>query len=161
MKIQEQIDSTDLDMTEAQVKAFFLGILCAEKPLNFSKALSEILSETPEAKSALETPLKNLWDELNRNLKSELINMFPHEKDVTHFLQTSKDQLDFFLTGMSLSGTHSESCKDEELGEFINELEDMVEDVEDYLGDDEADEEDGQDIKEFLLDSWKEFASTK
>jgi uncharacterized protein YgfB (UPF0149 family) len=161
MKIQEQIDSTDLDMTEAQVKAFFLGILCAEKPLNFSKALSEILSETPEAKSALETPLKTLWDELNRNLKSELINMFPHEKDVTHFLQTSKDQLDFFLTGMSLSGTHSESCKDEELGEFINELEDMVEDVEDYLGDDEADEEDGQDIKEFLLDSWKEFASTK
>jgi hypothetical protein len=37
----------------------------------------------------------------------------------------------------------------------------MVEDIEDYIGEDEADEEDGQDIKEFLLDSWKEFASTK
>jgi hypothetical protein len=38
MKIQEQIDSTDLDMTEPQEKAFFLGIRCAEKPLNFSNA---------------------------------------------------------------------------------------------------------------------------
>lgn len=161
MKIQELINSTDLDMTEAQVKAFFLGILCAEKPLNFSKALSEILSETPEAKTSLEAPFKTLWDELSKNLKSELMNMFPNEKDLTHFLEMSKDQLDFFLTGMSLSGTHSENCKDEELGEFINELEDMVEDIEDYLGDDEADKEDGQDIKEFLLDSWKEFASTR
>jgi len=89
------------------------------------------------------------------------MSMFPTEKDLNLFLETSKDQLDFFLTGMSLSGTHSESCKNEELGEFINELEDMVEDIEDYIGEDEADEEDGQDIKEFLLDSWKEFASTK
>jgi hypothetical protein len=148
-------------MTEAQVKAFFLGILCAEKPLNFAKALTEILSETPEAKTTLEAPLKTLWDELTKNLKSELMNMFPNEKDLNLFLEMSKDQLDFFLTGMSLSGTHSEKCENENFREFINVLEDLVEDIEDYLADEDADEEDGTDVKEFLLDVWEEFASTK
>ena len=143
------------------MKAFFLGILCAEKPLNFAKALTEILSETPEAKTTLEAPLKTLWDELTKNLKSELMNMFPNEKDLNLFLEMSKDQLDFFLTGMSLSGTHSEKCENENFREFINVLEDLVEDIEDYLADEDADEEDGTDVKEFLLDVWEEFASTK
>jgi hypothetical protein len=161
MKIQLLIDSTNLDMTEAQVRAFFLGILCAEKPLPFPNALNEILSETPEARAILEEPLKTVWNELSSNVKTELLNLLPKEKNLSLFLELSKEILDFFLTGMSLSGTHSEKCENENFREFINVLEDLVEDIEDYLADEDADEEDGTDVKEFLLDVWEEFALTK
>ncbi len=161
MKIQDHINSTDLDMTEIQVKAFFLGILCAEKPLPYPKALTELLSETPEAKAKLEDPLKSVWDELHKNLKSELKKMFPDESDTRIFVELAKDQLDFFLTAMTLSGTNADNCEDEELGEFINMLEELVEDMEDFLADSEASEEDGEDFREFLLDNWKTFASSR
>ena len=96
MKIQLLIDSTNLDMTEAQVRAFFLGILCAEKPLPFPNALNEILSETPEARAILEEPLKTVWNELSSNVKTELLNLLPKEKNLSLFLELSKDILDFF-----------------------------------------------------------------
>jgi uncharacterized protein YgfB (UPF0149 family) len=161
MKIQDHINSTDLDMTEIQVKAFFLGVLCAEKPLPYHKALIELLSETPEAKGTLEGPFKTVWDELQKSLKSELTRMFPDESDIHAFLELAKDQLDFFLTGMSLSGTNADNCDDEELAEFINELEELVEDMEDFLADSEASEEDGEDFREFLFENWKNFASSR
>lgn len=161
MKIQDHINSTDLDMTEIQVRAFFLGVLCAEKPLPYHKALTELLSETPEAKQALEVPLKSVWDELHKNLKSELNKMFPDESDTRSFVELAKDQLDFFLTAMTLSGTNADNCDDEELGEFINMLEELVEDMEDFLADSEASEKDGEDFREFLLDNWKSFANSR
>lgn len=161
MKIQELIDSTDLDMTEAQVKAFFLGVLCAEKPLPYPKALEELLSEAPDAKAKLESPLKETWDHLQKNLKKELSVMFPNEKDITTFMEISRDQLDYFLTAMSLSGTHLEKCDDPGLLELIDELEDSVEDMDDYLSDEEATKEDGEDFKSFLLGAWEEFVASK
>lgn len=161
MKLQDQLDSTDLDMTEMQVKAFFLGVLCAEKPLPYHKALEELLEDAPEAKSVLEAPLKTLWETLQKNMKRELEKMFPEENDIHTFIEVSKEQLDFFLTGMSLSGTNTDSCDDEELAAFIEELEDTVEDMDDFLADSEATDEDGEDFKEFLLDTWKEFSASK
>jgi uncharacterized protein YgfB (UPF0149 family) len=161
MKLQEHIDSTDLDMTEAQVKAFLLGILCAEKPLSFPKALEELLSETPEGKAELEGPVQVLWNQLQKNMKGELEKMFPQEDDIHTFIEVAKDQLDFFLTGMSLSGTNTESCDDEVLSGFIDEMEETVEDMDDFLADSEASSEDGEDFKEFLLDAWKEFAASR
>lgn len=161
MKLQEHIDSTDLDMTEIQVKAFFLGVLCAEKPMPFAKALEEILSETPEAKGVLEAPFKDVWTQLQKNLRGELEKMFPEDSDIHAFIEVAKDQLDYFLTGMSLSGTNMENCDDEELAELIDELEDTVEDMDDFLADSEASNEDGEDFKELLLDTWKEFTATK
>lgn len=161
MKLQDHLDSTDLDMSEMQVKAFFLGVLCAEKPLPYSKALEELLADFPEAKDELEAPLKTVWESLEKNLRKELERMFPQEDDIHTFIEVSKEQLDFFLTGMSLSGTNTEKCKDEELAAFIEELEDTVEDMDDYLADSEASDEDGEDFKEFLLDMWKEFSASK
>lgn len=161
MKLQDLINSTELDMTEVQVNAFFLGVLCAEKPMPFPKALDEILCETPEAKPVLETPFKEVFTHLQKNLKPELEKMFPEEKNIQKFMEIAKDQLDYFLTAMSLSGTHTESCKDEELAELIDELEDTVEDMEDFLSDSEAEAQDGEDFKEFLLDTWKEFTKGK
>lgn len=161
MKLQELIDQTELDMTEAQVKAFFLGALCAEKPMPFPKALDEILSETPEAKKELEADFKKLYEQLKTNLKSELEKMFPEESDINVFMEISKDQLDYFLTAMSLSGTNTESCKDEDLAELIEELEDTVEDMDDFLSDSEATPEDGADFKEFLIGTWADFTAAK
>ncbi len=161
MKLQEVIDQTDLDMTEVQVKAFFLGVLCAEKPLPFPKAMEELLSETPEAKKELEPVLKKLYDSLKTNLKKELDQMFPEDSDINIYMEVAKDQLDYFLTAMSLSGTNTENCDDEDLAELIEELEDTVEDMDDYLSDSEATPEDGADFKEFLIGTWKDFTATK
>lgn len=161
MKLQALIENTDLEMTEMQVKAFFSGVLCAEKPLPFPKALTELLSEAPTAKKDLEAPLKELFETLQKNLKAELAGLFPEDKNIHSFMEVAREQLDYFLMGMSLSGTHSESCDDEELAELIDELEDSVEDMDNFLSEEDADEAEGEDFKGFFLGTWKDFVATK
>lgn len=39
MKLQQLLNETDFEMTLPQVKAFFLGILCADKPMPFLRPL--------------------------------------------------------------------------------------------------------------------------
>ena len=161
MSIQNKIDLTNLDMTEYQVKAFFLGVLSAETPLFFSKALDELLSSTPEAKTALEHSLLEIWNELQKDPKNGLKTMIPVEADSLKFLEVTKDQLDYFLTGMSLSGTHSENCKNQVLANFINDLEDAVEDMDDLLADENYSEDEAHQLKEFLIEIWSEFTDSK
>ncbi|WPU65865.1 UPF0149 family protein [Peredibacter starrii] len=161
MQLQELINQTDLDLTADQVKAFFLGVLCAEKPMPFNKVMEEIFEEVPEARTALEPELRKLWDEQSRNLKKALSEMFQPEEDVRSFLELAKNQLDYFLTAMSLSGTNTENCDDEDLAELIDELEDTVADMDDYLADEEPTDDEGEEFKELLLDTWKEFVATK
>jgi hypothetical protein len=161
MKIQDKIDATELDMNEAQVRAFILGVLCAETPLSFSKMLDEILSITPEAKIALEPTFKELWNKLQEDQKRALQELFSEETNTLKFLEIAKDQLDFFLTGMSISGTHFENCKNKNLANLINELEDFLEDLEDFLSDEDAHEDEGVELKEFLLNIWADFIKTK
>ncbi len=161
MKLQELIDQTELDMTETQIKAFFLGVLCAVKPLPFPKALDELLVEAPEAKKDLEAELKKLWDHLKLNTKAELEKIFPESSNINVFMEVAKEQLDFFLTAMSLSGTNAESCNDEDLVEHIEEFEDMIADLDEYLSDSEATSEDGADFKEYLLGTWSDFIVTR
>lgn len=159
MRFQEVIDQTDLGMTEAQVKAFFLGVLSAEKPLPFPKAVDELLVETENARGDLEPELKKLWDSLSANKKVELQKLFPDESDVNEFMELAKEQLDYFLTAMSLSGTTTESCKNKKMGELLEELEDIVEDMDEYLTDDQVTPEDGEEFKEYLFETWNEFVS--
>lgn len=161
MNIQELINSTDLDMTEEQIKAFFIGVLCADRPLPCPKAIVELLSETPEAQKKLEQPLQELWNQLQKNLKTELNQLMPVVEDPRTYVEAAKDQLDFFLTGMALSGTNAENCDDEEFGEFIDELEELVEDMDDFLVDPDASEDDANDFKEFLSENWHKFAASK
>ena len=161
MKLQELINKTDFDMTADQVKAFFLGVMCAEKPMPFNLIIEELFDEDPESKKALEAEFKKLWEELSANKKKALSEMFSAETDIRTFMETAKNQLDYFLTALSLSGTNTETCDDEDLAELIDELEDTVADMDDYLADDDASDEDGEEFKGFLLDTWKEFVSTK
>jgi len=161
MSIQDKIDLTDLDMTEYQVKAFFLGVLSAETPLFFSKAMDEVLSSTPDARTTLEHSFQELWNELQKNPKNGLKTMIPEEADSLKFLEVTKDQLDYFLTGMSLSGTHSENCKNQDLSNLINDLEDAVEDMDDLLSDENYSEDEAHQLKEFLIEIWSEFTDSK
>ncbi len=160
MELQQLIDQTELDMTAAQVKAFFLGVLTAEKPLPFTKALDELLSENPEDRGTLETQLRAFWDDLEKNKKKELASLFPTQIAVNDFIEIARDQLDYFLTGLTLSGTNSESCKDEDLAELIDELEDTVADFDDYLSDEGASKKDGEDFRMLLLETWEDFVGS-
>lgn len=157
MKLQDHINSTDFEMSEEQVKAFLLGVLSAEKPMSVEKAIQELMNETPDARATLEAPLKATFESLKKNLKAELASMFSNEADITAFMEMARDRLDYFLTGMSLSGTNVDNCKDSGLLELIEELEDSVEDLDDFLSDSEASAEDGEDFKDFLLGTWKDF----
>lgn len=157
MKLQELINQTELDMTENQVKAFFLGAMTAERALPFSKALEEMLDQTPEAKGVLEAEFKRLWDEVQMNQTNELQHLFGPNTNLKEFLLEAKDQLDFYLTALSLSGTNVESCKNEDLADLIDELEDAVMDLDEYLSEDSPNASEGVELKEMLLETWQDF----
>ena len=161
MKLQELIDSTELEMTPEQIKAFFLGTLCAEKPLTFPRALDELLAETPESKDTLSKDLNALWDEITKSQKKALKDLFPQNDNAKKFLEGAKDQLDYFLMGMSLAGTSIDNCKNEDFATFLEEMEDCLEDIEDWLSEKSPDEEEGESIKEFLQEGWDGFVSSK
>ena len=160
MNLQALIDQTDLDMTVAQIKAFYLGAFCAEKTMPFNKALEELLIEAPKAQEVLTPELEKLWESVQGNLKIELQNMLPiHEEDVINFMELSKDQLDYFLTAIALSGTNSDNCKDEEFAELMEVLEETIEEMDDLLSDEDA--KAGKELREYLLGTWEEFVSSK
>jgi len=153
MKLQELINQTDLNMTTAQVKAFFLGTLVAEKPLSYSRALAELLTENPENRNILDEELKKLWDELEGKKKIELAQFFPKNSNLREYFEVASEQLDFFLTALSLAGTTPDSCKKEELAEVLNELEEIVMELDEYLA---GPGEEGEDLKELLVETWQE-----
>jgi hypothetical protein len=160
MTLQALLSDSELDMSVPQIKAFFLGMLNAQKPMNFKQAQEELLSETPEEMSKLEGELAKLWSDLEQKKLVETKNLFPASTDLNQFLADARDQLDYFLTAMSLSGTHSDSCEDEELCEIIDELEDTVMDLDEYLAE-EGSAEEGEELKVFLLEAWNDFIETK
>lgn len=160
MKLQELIGHANLDMSIAHIKAFFLGVLSAERPLPFVKAVEEMMAETPEAVKELEPELKKLWDELVKNKPAELQKLFPVSSDLKEFLSNAKDQLDFYLTALSLSGTNTETCKNEDVADLIDELEDTVMDLDEYLSESNADEAEGEELKELLLEAWQDYLRT-
>lgn len=159
MKLQELIGQTDLDMNISHIKAFFLGVMSAEKPMPFNKAVEELLMEAPEAAKTLEGELKLLWDDLLKNKPAELQKLFPENSNTIEFLALAKDQLDFYLTAMALSGTHTESIKNEDVAELVDELEDTVMDLDEYLSE-ETNEQESEEFKELLLETWRDYLQT-
>lgn len=161
MKLEELIKNSDLDMTYPQVKAFMLGIHCADRPMPFNKAMDELFSEIPEARAEMESELKNLWDETHSKRQVELANMFTETPDLKDWLETSKEQLDYFLTAMSLSGTNVETSENDELTAIIDELEDTIMDMDEYLSEEKPSPEEGEEIKEFLIGTWNDFIEAR
>lgn len=158
MKLQELINEADLVMTLPQINAFFLGALHAEKPLPFDKAITEVLEEENEA---LSTELKSYFDELKAKRAQETKTIFPQFKSDQEFLSVAREQLDYFLMGMSLAGTHGEACSDTDVGELIDELEDTVLELDEYLSVENPEKDDTDDIKTFLMETWEDFIKSK
>jgi hypothetical protein len=158
MKLQELINEADLVMTLPQIKAFFLGALHAEKPLPFDSAILEVLEDkNPE----LEAELRTYFDELKAKRAQETKTIFPKAKTDQEFMSIAREQLDFFLMGMSLAGTHGEACSDTDVGELIDELEDTVLEIDEYLSVENPEQEDTDDIKTFFIETWEDFIKSK
>lgn len=87
--------------------------------------------------------------------------MFPKTTDLTQFLEISKEQLDYFLTAMSLSGTNVETSDNDDMVGVIDELEEIVMDMDEYLAMEKPSQEEGEEIKEFLLETWNDFIEAK
>lgn len=144
------------------VKAFFLGTLTAEKPLTFAKAIDEVFVHAPEDKPAHETALKTEWENLSKNLKLEMTRLLDDEgKDDLEFLKDAQENLDHYLTGLSLSGTTMDSCKNEELADLLDEMEDVVLDLEAYIQEENFNASETKEFKEIVLSLWGDVLETQ
>jgi len=157
MNLQTLLNQSDLDLTLPQIKAFLLGVIDGKKPLTSAKAVEELLLEVEEGKKELEAGILNLWEELQKNKVTELTNLFTVTSEFATFLETSKEQLDYFLTGLSLSGTSADYADKESLAEILEDLEDMVFELDDYLASDSVTDEESEELREELLEMWKEY----
>lgn len=143
---------------EAQfIKAFFLGALTAEKPMPFEKAVDEVFVHAPEEKEKQHSSLKTEWDHLTKNLSLEMKRLIDDEgKDDLEFLKNAQENMDYYLTGLSLSGTTMESCKNEDLAEILDEMEDVVLDLETYLMEEDFKASETKEFKEIILSLWED-----
>src|SRR5690606_22783826 len=114
---------------------------------NLDKALEEIFSEVPEERAALEKPIAELFENLKVTRATEV------ETLISEDLNFSFENLDFFLTGLSIAGTHSDSVEGE-LSEIIEDLEDLVMDIEEFLETSPGSEEQ-EELTSALLGTWE------
>lgn len=148
MNFEQNLEKSGLDLTVNQLRSFFLGGLSAKTPLDLNKALEEIFSEEPEARAALEPQINELYLNLKVTHKSELGDLISED------LETSFENLDFFLTGLSIAGTHPDSVEGE-YRDILEDLEDLVMDLEEYL--ETQNEEEKEELTNALLGTWEAF----
>ncbi len=161
MNFQDLINSSDLDLTLPQIKAFFLGCQIGKKPLSFHKSFEELTNKSSNSSGDLAQGLNSLWTDLEKNKDLELKNIFNKSANFSTFLESSKEQLDYFLTGLGLAGTTADSTSDDFLKEVLEELEELVLDIEDYLISDAQSKEETEALCEDLEMLWSEFLKVK
>ncbi len=161
MNIQELLNNSDIDLTLPQIKAFFLGCQLGKKPLSFTKSFEELTNKSLEKSMDLFNGLSSLWTDLEKNKNIELKNIFNKSSDFSTFLESSKEQLDYFLTGLGLAGTSADSTSDDFFKEVLEELEELVLDIEDYLLSDAQSKDETQALCEDLEMLWNEFLKIK
>lgn len=158
MSLQTLLSTTETGLTEGQIRAFYLGTFMADKPVPFKTAMEEVLMEAEiDDLKPWEKDMKALHDQVKANVPGEMKNLIADEADLKSFLQTSLGRLDYFLTGYAVSG----ATDDEDTAELVEELEDTVLDLEDYLADDTATKENGLELKKLTLETWKELVDLK
>lgn len=158
MSLQSLLSSTDTSLTEAQIRAFYLGTFMADRPVPFQTAMEEVLMEAEiDDYKAWEKDMKTLHEQVKGNVHGEMKKLIEDDADLKNFLQTSLGRLDYFLTGYAVSG----ATDDEDAAELVEELEDTVLDLEDYLADESATKESGLELKKLTLETWKELVGLK
>ncbi len=158
MSLHALLASSDTGLTEGQIKAFYLGTFMADKPVPFKTAMEEVLMEAEiDDYKAWEKDMKALHDSVKANLQKEMKSLIEDQTDLKKFLQISLGRLDYFLTGYAVSG----ATDNEDAAELVEELEDTLLDLEDYLSDESGSQESGLELKKLTLDTWKELVSLK
>jgi hypothetical protein len=158
MSLKNLLSSHDTTLTEAQIRAFYLGTFMADRPVPFQTAMEEVLMEAEiDDYKAWEKDMKALYDQVKGNVHKEMKNLVEDETDLKKFLQSSLARLDYFLTGYAVSGASDV----EDVAEVVEELEDTVLDLEDYLANEEATKESGMELKKLTLETWKELVDLK
>ncbi len=158
MSLQTLLSTTDTNITEGQIKAFYLGTFMADKPVPFKTAMEEVLMEAEvDDYKPWEKDMKALYDQVKASVPAEMKKLVQDQPDLKLFLQDSLSKLDYFLTGYAVSGASS----DDDTSEVVEELEDNVLDLEDYLADESATKESGAELRKLTLDTWKSLIDLK
>ena len=159
MKLQQLIDENELELTINDVKSFFLGAHLGKKPLSFDKATTELLNGDEDLVSEFTPHLKSIWNEVEKNKKEVFKQILPTGSNTITFLTNTKNTLDYFLTALSLAGTSSESAQSETLAELIDELEDFILDLDEFLVEENPSTTDANELKEFAMEIWEELSN--
>lgn len=158
MSLQTLLSTTDTNITEGQIKAFYLGTFMADKPVPFKTAMEEVLMEAEvDDYKPWEKDMKALYDQVKASVPAEMKKLVVDQPDLKLFLQDALSKLDYFLTGYAVSGASS----DDDTSEVVEELEDNVLDLEDYLADESATKESGAELRKLTLDTWKSLIDLK
>ena len=139
--------------------AFFMGVLTSEKPLNFDRAIKE-LSKTDDVDA---TAAKALWAKCEANPSKErqaMLKIKPGklEEEIAMLSEIG----DYFLMGLTVSGTDVEEMKNEELSELLVEMEDHLLLLDEWMAEGEEGKpsaewaDDGKKYKSEFLEIWKE-----
>ena len=154
--------SKDKPMESQNIRAFFLGTLTAERPMPFHKAVDEIFVAAPEDKAQFEADLKKEWDSISTNLKTEMINLMDDKgmSDID-FLKVAQENLDYYLTGLSLSGTTMETSSDEDFSDLLDEMEDVVLDLEEYIMEEKFEATETKEFKEVVQSLWTDMIEAR
>jgi hypothetical protein len=158
MSLKDLLSSQSSSLSEGQICAFYLGTFMADKPVPFKTAMEEVLMEAEiDDYKPWEKDMKALYDQVKTDVHGEMKKLIEDSGDLKKFLQESLGKLDYFLTGYAVSGASA----DDDTSEVVEELEDTVLDLEDYLADEAATKESGAELKKLTLETWKELVDLK
>lgn len=158
MSLETLLATTETGLTEGQIRAFYLGTFMADRPVPFKTAMEEVLMEAEiDDLKPWEKDMKALHDRVKANVHKEMSGLIEDNADMKKFLQDALGRLDYFLTGYAVSG----ASDDNDTSELVEELEDTVLDLEDYLADESGTKESGVELKKLTVDTWNELVALK
>jgi hypothetical protein len=147
MSLSDALKDCDLAMGPKDIEAFFIGTLSADDPMKFPKAVRELMLEdtqnpvkcsSPEAREKLDKALAALWKELEKGLEKRRQNLLKNPGGSLKEQAVTLGNLgDFFLMGMTLAGL-SVDDQDDELGDLLDEMEDHLLLMDEWVADGES-----------------------
>ena len=170
MSLETALAKCDVDLTVKQVEAFLLGVSQADKPLAIQESIKELFIDGFEVDSQFESEAVRV--EVEKEIYSTWNNISAHSKK---FMETIFDSVkshskedvlnianlvDFFLMGLSLSGTSYDTVENQDMAELLEDLEDWVIDVDEWVAEGEDTDnledwkEDGIVLKEEFYETW-------
>jgi uncharacterized protein YgfB (UPF0149 family) len=171
MALQDSIAGCDIEMNAKEVEAFFIGAMTADDPMPLPKALKELFLEDtkvpvkfndPANKKSIVDDLTKLWKELEKSLEKRRKSLLNLEMPKLQDELVAVGRLgDFFLMGITLAGM-SVDDQDDEVGELLDEMEDHLLLIDEWVADGESRTdkdvwtEEGKKYRRELNELWEE-----